>query len=78
MNIVKTQMSLNRLQDNSDTVRWALLIGLAVFFTFLLYPTLDCFGENFVRELSQPIFEQGADDVGVVQIVICDQIDVAV
>ncbi len=40
MNIVKTQMSLNRLMDNSDTVRWALLIGLAVFFTFLLYPNL--------------------------------------
>jgi putative nucleotidyltransferase with HDIG domain len=40
MNIVKTQMSLNRLIDNSDTVRWALLIGLAVFFTFLLYPNL--------------------------------------
>jgi len=33
-------MSLNRLIDNSDTVRWALLIGLAVFFTFLLYPNL--------------------------------------
>ena len=40
MNIVKTQMSLNRLVDNSDTVRWALLIGLAVIFTFLLYPKL--------------------------------------
>jgi putative nucleotidyltransferase with HDIG domain len=40
MNIVKTQMSLNRLIDNGDTVRWALLIGLAVFFTFLLYPSL--------------------------------------
>jgi len=33
-------MSLNRLVDNSDTVRWALLIGLAVVFTFLLYPKL--------------------------------------
>ena len=40
MNLVKTQMSLNRLIDNSDSVRWALLIGLAVFFTFLLYPNL--------------------------------------
>ena len=40
MNIVKTQMSLNRLVDNSETVRWALLIGLAVVFTFLLYPKL--------------------------------------
>jgi putative nucleotidyltransferase with HDIG domain len=40
MNIVKTQMSLNRLIDNSDTVRWSLLIGVAVFFTILLYPNL--------------------------------------
>ena len=40
MNIVKTQMSFDRLIDNSDTIRWILLIGLAVFFTFLLYPNL--------------------------------------
>ncbi len=33
-------MSLNRLVDNSDTIRWAILIGLAVIFTFLLYPKL--------------------------------------
>lgn len=40
MNIVNTQISLNKLIDNSDTVRWALLIGLAVIFTLLLYPNL--------------------------------------
>ena len=33
-------MSLNRLIDNSETVRWALLIGVALVFTILLYPNL--------------------------------------
>ena len=40
MNILKTQMSFNKLIDNSDTVRWALLIGVALVFTILLYPNL--------------------------------------
>jgi hypothetical protein len=40
MNIAKTHISLNRLFDNSDTVRWAILVGVAVFFTILIYPNL--------------------------------------
>ena len=40
MNLVKTQMSLNRLIDNSDRVRWALLIAVTIIFTILLYPNL--------------------------------------
>ena len=40
MNIVKTQISLNRLIDNSDSVRWALLIAVTIIFTILLYPNL--------------------------------------
>jgi putative nucleotidyltransferase with HDIG domain len=40
MNLVKTQLSLNRLIDNSDRVRWALLIAVTIIFTILLYPNL--------------------------------------
>jgi len=40
MNFVKTQMSLNRLIDNSDRVRWALLVAVTIIFTILLYPNL--------------------------------------
>ena len=40
MNIVKTQISLNRLIDNSDSVRWALLVAVTIIFTILLYPNL--------------------------------------
>jgi cyclic-di-AMP phosphodiesterase PgpH len=40
MNIVKTQISLNRLIDNSDSVRWALLVAVTIVFTILLYPNL--------------------------------------
>ncbi len=40
MNIVKTQISLNRLIDNSDSVRWALLVAVTIVFTVLLYPNL--------------------------------------
>jgi len=40
MNILKTQISLNRLIDNSDSVRWALLIAVTIVFTILLYPNL--------------------------------------
>jgi putative nucleotidyltransferase with HDIG domain len=40
MNLVKTQMSLNRLVENSDRVRWALLIAVTIIFTILLYPNL--------------------------------------
>jgi len=40
MNLVKTQMSLNRLIDDSDRVRWALLIAVTIIFTILLYPNL--------------------------------------
>ena len=40
MNLVKTQMSLNRLIDNSDRVRWALLVAVTIIFTILLYPNL--------------------------------------
>jgi cyclic-di-AMP phosphodiesterase PgpH len=40
MNIVKTQISLNRLIESSDSVRWALLIAVTIIFTILLYPNL--------------------------------------
>ena len=40
MNIIKTQLSLNRLIDNSDSVRWALLVAVTIVFTILLYPNL--------------------------------------
>ncbi len=40
MNILKTQISLNRLIDNSDSVRWALLVAVTIIFTILLYPNL--------------------------------------
>jgi len=40
MNIIKTQISLNRLIDNSDSVRWALLVAVTIIFTILLYPNL--------------------------------------
>ena len=40
MNLVNTQMSLNRLIENSDRVRWALLIAVTIIFTILLYPNL--------------------------------------
>jgi len=40
MNLEKTQMSLNRLIDDSDRVRWALLIAVTIIFTILLYPNL--------------------------------------
>jgi len=40
MNLEKTQMSLNRLIDNSDRVRWALLVAVTIIFTILLYPNL--------------------------------------
>ena len=40
MNIVKTQISLNKLIDNSDSVRWALLVAVTIVFTILLYPNL--------------------------------------
>ena len=40
MNLVKTQLSLSRLIDNSDRVRWALLIAVTIIFTILLYPNL--------------------------------------
>jgi len=40
MNLVKTQMSLNRLIDDSDRVRWALLVAVTIIFTILLYPNL--------------------------------------
>ena len=40
MNIVKTQMSLNRFIESSDSVRWALLIAVTIIFTILLYPNL--------------------------------------
>ncbi|MFO7554001.1 MAG: HDIG domain-containing protein [Desulfobacterales bacterium] len=40
MNIVKTQISLNRIFENSDSIRWAILIGVTVIFTILLYPNL--------------------------------------
>ena len=40
MKIVKTQISLNRLIDNSDSFRWALLVAVTIIFTILLYPNL--------------------------------------
>jgi len=40
MNIVKTQISLNRLIESSDSVRWALLVAVTIIFTILLYPNL--------------------------------------
>ncbi|MGA9177559.1 MAG: HDIG domain-containing metalloprotein [Desulfobacterales bacterium] len=40
MNIVKTQMSLNRFIESSDSVRWALLVAVTIIFTILLYPNL--------------------------------------
>ncbi|MGD9232646.1 MAG: HD domain-containing protein [Desulfobacterales bacterium] len=40
MNLVKTQISLNRLIESSDSVRWALLIAVTIIFTILLYPNL--------------------------------------
>ena len=40
MNIIKTQISLNRLIESSDSVRWALLIAVTIIFTILLYPNL--------------------------------------
>ncbi len=40
MNLVKTQISLNRLIENSDSVRWAILVGVTIIFTILLYPNL--------------------------------------
>ncbi|MEJ2658321.1 MAG: hypothetical protein P8012_14190 [Desulfobacterales bacterium] len=40
MNIVKTQMSLNKLIENSDSFRWTLLVCVTIIFTILLYPNL--------------------------------------
>ncbi|MGW8324554.1 MAG: HD family phosphohydrolase [Desulfobacterales bacterium] len=40
MNLLKTQISLNRLIESSDGVRWALLIAVTITFTILLYPNL--------------------------------------
>jgi len=40
MNLLKTQISLNRLIESSDSVRWALLIAVTITFTILLYPNL--------------------------------------
>ncbi len=40
MNLVKTQISLNRLIENSDSIRWAILVGVTIIFTILLYPNL--------------------------------------
>ena len=40
MNIAKTQMSLNRFIESSDSVRWALLVAVTIIFTILLYPNL--------------------------------------
>jgi len=40
MSIVKTQISLNRLIESSDSVRWALLVAVTIIFTILLYPNL--------------------------------------
>jgi hypothetical protein len=40
--------------------------------TFLLDPGLGCFGEDLVRQLSQPVFEQRADNIGIIEIVVCD------
>lgn len=44
----------------------------------LLYPSLSRFWEDFVRQLSQPVFEEGTDHVGVVQVVIGNEINVSV
>ncbi len=40
MNIEKGKISVRKLFDTSDYVRWSILIGVTIFFTVLLYPNL--------------------------------------
>lgn len=44
----------------------------------LLDPRLCSFGEDFVWELPEPVLEQRADNIGVVEVVVCDQVDIAI
>lgn len=44
----------------------------------LLDAVLDRLGEDLVRQLTKPVLEQRTDNVGVVEVVIRDKIDVAV
>ena len=44
----------------------------------LLDPRLRRLGKDFVRELPKPVLEERADDVGIIEIVIRNQIDVSV
>ncbi|MBE9592089.1 MAG: HD family phosphohydrolase, partial [Proteobacteria bacterium] len=40
MNIEKSKELINRLLGSSNYVRWSLLIGVAVIFSIILYPSL--------------------------------------
>jgi hypothetical protein len=44
----------------------------------LLDSSLDSFGEYLIWELAQPVLEQGTNDIGVVEVVVGDKIDVTV
>lgn len=40
MNIINTQLSINKLLADTDRVRWGILIGVTIIFTILIYPNL--------------------------------------
>ena len=38
MKIEKTKISITKFFEDSDHVRWGILVGVTIFFTILLYP----------------------------------------
>jgi hypothetical protein len=44
----------------------------------LLNALLDRLGEDLIRQLTEPVLEERTNDVGVVEVVIRDEVDVAV
>lgn len=45
---------------------------------FLLDAVLDCLGEDFIRELTEPVLEQRPNDVRVIEVVVRDEVDITV
>lgn len=46
--------------------------------TLLLDPRLNSLGKDFVGQLAQPVLEQRTNDVRVVQVFVCDEVDVSI
>lgn len=40
MNLINTQLSINKLLSDTERVRWGILIGVTIIFTILIYPNL--------------------------------------